>query len=759
MFRDWFKGPTNRKPETGPRNSSGRRGSGAAGRRLLLEPLEDRSLLSVSLGPLQTVSASMPLSVQASHAASSHAMTAVATQLVMHLTKNVPYGVPVTVRVAALNAQNHVVQSYAGSVTVTSSDANATLPTSVAFKHGYATFQVTFATTGSQTLTVTDSSNTSLTETATTTVADPVVATQLTLRVPKNVPNGVPVTARLAALDAQNHPVLNYSGSITLESSDPGAALPDSITFNRGLAVFQVTFTTAGQQTLTAADDADPTLTATATTTVADPIVATQFTLRVPKNVRNGVPVTVRLAALDAQNHVVQSYTGPVTLDSSDTGATLPDSITFNRGVATFQVTFTTAGQQTLTATDDADSTLTATATTTVADPIVATQFAVGLPKNVITGQPVTVRVAALDAQNRPVQSYAGPVTLSSSDTGATLPTSVTFDHGFATFQVTFSSAGQQTLTVTDGTNSLLTTTATTNVAAPAVATQFKLGLPKNVTSGVPVMVRVAALDAQNHPVQDYSGPVTLTSSDSGATLPTTLTFEHGYAMFQVTFATAGEQTLTVTDNGNATLTATAPTNVAAPAVATQFALGLPRNVTSGATVTVRLVALDAQNHPVQNYSGPVTLSSSDAGATLPTSVTFDHGFAAFQVTFATAGPQTLTATDTGNSALTTTVTTNVAAPAVATQFGLYMPKNVRKDLPVMVWLVALDAQNHPVQDYSGPVTLTSSDSGATLPTNIKFDHGYATFQVTFATAGQQTLTVTDNGNALLTSSVTTNVV
>ncbi|MCY2987767.1 MAG: dockerin type I domain-containing protein, partial [Planctomycetota bacterium] len=177
----------------------------------------------------------------------------------------------------------------------------------------------------------------------------------------------------------------------------------------------------------------------------------------------------------------------------------------------------------------------------------------------------------------------------------------------------------------------------------PIAPAQLKVSLPTTVQSGQPVMVQLVALNAENHLVDSYSGTANLTSSDATATLPASVTFEHGRASIQVTFATEGSQTLTVTDANDATLTGQATTNVLAPAVATQLAVLLPENVPSGVAVTVQLVALDAQRHLVSNYSGAVSVASSDATVTLPASVTFEQGRASFVVTFATAGSQTLT--------------------------------------------------------------------------------------------------------------------
>ena len=61
--------------------------------------------------------------------------------------------------------------------------------------------------------------------------------------------------------------------------------------------------------------------------------------------------------------------------------------------------------------------------------------------------------------------------------------------------------------------------------------------------------------------------------------------------------------------------------------------------------------------------------------------------------------------------------------------------------------IVALDASDHVVTDYSRTLHFTSTDSGATLPLDYTFtsdDQGSHLFSVVFATAGDQTLTAID---------------
>lgn len=67
-----------------------------------------------------------------------------------------PPGPGFSVTVAAYDAGNHPVPSYSGTVHVTSSDPAATLPADTTLVNGTTTFDVTLATSGSQSVTVVD---------------------------------------------------------------------------------------------------------------------------------------------------------------------------------------------------------------------------------------------------------------------------------------------------------------------------------------------------------------------------------------------------------------------------------------------------------------------------------------------------------------------------------------------------------------------------------------------------------------------------
>src|SRR5439155_22184871 len=81
-------------------------------------------------------------------------------------------------------------------------------------------------------------------------------------------------------------------------------------------------------------------------------------------------------------------------------------------------------------------------------------------PGAATAGQPFTVSVIAEDGQGNPVTTYGGTVHFSSSDTsnGVVLPPDSTLTSGQGSFSVTLTTAGPQTLTVSDAPNTLTTT-------------------------------------------------------------------------------------------------------------------------------------------------------------------------------------------------------------------------------------------------------------------------------------------------------------
>ena len=604
------------------------------------------------------------------------------------------------------------------------------------------------------------------------------VATHFAVQVVNPYEAGMPHTVTVTALDALGNIVTGYTGTVSLSSSDPRAALPGSYTFSAvdaGVHKFPaaagLTLKTAGPQTVIATDLA---ITGSTTVTVVPAAAKTLVVTGLSSPRAAGTPGTVTVTVKDAYGNIATGYLGTVGFSSSDPGATLPDSYAFSAadaGVHTFNVTLVTPGnKQSVTATDTAKASITGSQKNIVVQ-AVAIHFAVAVANPYEAGMPHTVTVTALDAAGNIATGYTGTVSLGSSDPRAALPASHTFsaaDAGVYKFPAGFTTglilktAGLQTVTATDSDNSL-TGNLTVTVTPSAAKTLVVSGLSSPRAAGAPGTVTVIAKDAYGNIAIGYLGTVGFSSSDPGATLPDSYTFsatDAGVHIFNVTLVTPGKQTVTVTDAVKASITGSQK-NIVVQGVATHFAVQVVNPYEAGMPHTVTVTALDALGNIVTGYTGTVSLSSSDPRAALPGSYTFSavdagvHKFpAAAGLTLKTAGPQTVIATDLAITG-STTVTVVPAAAKTLVVTGLSSPRAA--GTPGTVTVTVKDAYGNIATGYLGTVGFSSSDPGATLPDSYAFsaaDAGVHTFNVTLVTPGnKQSVTATDTAKASITGS------
>jgi Pectate lyase superfamily protein len=85
---------------------------------------------------------------------------------------------------------------------------------------------------------------------------------------------------------------------------------------------------------------------------------ATQLSVTGPGSSGAGLSFTITVTALDPSNNVAASYSGTVQFTSSDPAAKLPPNSKLVNGTGTFLATLTTAGFQTITATDTVSASL-----------------------------------------------------------------------------------------------------------------------------------------------------------------------------------------------------------------------------------------------------------------------------------------------------------------------------------------------------------------------------------------------------------------
>ncbi len=192
--------------------------------------------------------------------------------------------------------------------------------------------------------------------------------------------------------------------------------------------------------------------------------------------------------------------------------------------------------------------------------------------------------------------------------------------------------------------------------------------------------------------------------------------------------------------------------------VQTSYTQAIPNNLI--------IEAKDASNNTVTTYTGTVTLTSSDPKAILPTSgVSISNGIGGCTVYFGTSGVQSISASDSVNSAWTGTVIVTVNPIHYSVTVT---PTAVNAGESVNVTVTALDAQDNILtnlgsQGYGAGIAFTSTDSEAVFPLEgspRKLINGVRTFNITLNTPGSQTITTTCkdfNTISATTSAITVN--
>jgi hypothetical protein len=169
-------------------------------------------------------------------------------------------GTAASVTVTAVDSTGNTVTGYTGTVSFSSSDGQAVLPSSYTFTasdKGVHTFSVTLKTAGSRSVTATDTKTSSLTGMDAAISVSPAAASKMLVSAPASVQQGTTFSVTVTIQDAYGNTVPSYTGTVALSSSDSHAVLPSSYTYkssDQGVHTFTVALKTAGTQSLTAKD-------------------------------------------------------------------------------------------------------------------------------------------------------------------------------------------------------------------------------------------------------------------------------------------------------------------------------------------------------------------------------------------------------------------------------------------------------------------------------------------------------------------------
>jgi Galactose oxidase, central domain len=183
-------------------------------------------------------------------------------------------------------------------------------------------------------------------------------ATHFSVSAPASGTNGTAFSFTVTALDASNNVVTSYSGTVHFTSTDGQAVLPANAMLTSGTGTFSATLKTDGGQTITATDTVTASITGTSNSiSVSGP--ATHFSITAPAIATAGTAFNFTVTALDASNNQVSGYSGTIHLTSSDPQAMLPANSALANGAGSFSATLNTAGNQTITAADTENASIT----------------------------------------------------------------------------------------------------------------------------------------------------------------------------------------------------------------------------------------------------------------------------------------------------------------------------------------------------------------------------------------------------------------
>jgi hypothetical protein len=203
-------------------------------------------------------------------------------------------------------------------------------------------------------------------------------------------------------------------------------------------------------------------------------------------------------------------------------------------------------------------------------------------PYKTTAGIAQSFRITVQDRYGNTTPSFMDTVTFTSTDSQALLPGNYTFtsaDAGVHNFSATLETAGSESITVQDSTNSSVAAGTLSGITVyPAPTSQLQVsGFPAFAAAGVSYTFTVTAKDPYGNVTTGYKGTVVFSSTDSQSALSANYTFtstDAGIHSFAATMNTLGTQSISATDMANANITGSESMIVVQPAQPTVNVVG-----------------------------------------------------------------------------------------------------------------------------------------------------------------------------------------
>jgi len=625
---------------------------------------------------------------------------------------------------------------------------------------------------------------------------------------------GVPFSVTVRACDSSWITVTSITNSVTLTSTDASASLPAPFVLNSGVATVTVTLNAAGQFTISADDNSDPTIPlATSSSVVSLLLQGFEFSRITQKNQYAGQAMSVDVVAVDPNGAQV-GYSGPVSLNeitSYGLGRISPATITLSGGTWSGNLTMYRAdetsinrGNVNIEAYLAADPSINGTSDpfTVHPGPFRKLQLVVpgqdpapgsvtglaGSPASQSAGQAFAVDVYATDSYWNPLPS-SDVARITSSDPAASTPVNGALTNGFRRFTLSLGTVGTQTLTVADQTNGSIT--GMTSAGIPVIANSahhFEIDpIPSPVTAGSAITVRVRATDSTGNTVPGFSGnAIIIANTGPGSVTPEAIVFSNGVWQGSMTFRGAGGAvSFTVSDFSSPPHTGTSNSFVVNPGPVAKLQVLLPGQTPAGGTavgfsglpidqqagtpfnLTVR--ACDDFWNRVPGVNHTVALSSTDAFAAMPAQVNLVNGEIVLPIRLFRSGLQRVGASDVTNPSIAGHTSSGVwvnggpfsrivlvcpgefVAPGTAEgRSGTATDQSINYSFTVTTY--ATDAWFNPVGGVTDVIHLASGDPLAQLPPDQAMVDGVAQMNMRLSTGGFQQITASNVTRSMPTS-------
>ncbi|HWE54065.1 MAG TPA: hypothetical protein VG435_01060, partial [Acidimicrobiales bacterium] len=531
----------------------------------------------------------------------------------------VAQGLPFSVTVSAQNA-GVTDTSYSGTVSLTSTtDSGFSPPATVTAVNGVATFttvEFSSAAFGAQNLTASGAGPAADDGTTNINVYGP--ATKLVFSsAPGLAKSGSSFNVGVTAEDSSGDTDLGFTDTVSfsLSDTDGNAVLPANYTYtigDSGTHTFPVTLVKGDAgQTINVADLTDGSVSNGAT---GIEVLPSSFAVSAPSTATAGETLSVSITAKDSDNTDDPAYAGTAHLTSTD-GQFSAANVALSAGAATTSAVLKTAGNQTITATDSVDTSITGTSSDVAVSPAALSQVVATGPASATAGHAFAATFTAEDPFGNTETSDNGSISVTST-IGTVTPSTDNLASGVVTDNFTINQTGTGTISAgqTGGGTPVASNSFT---VAPGTATKLVISTVPSETAGTADAsgVIITVEDAHDNVVTgDDNGLTVADNAGSGTVTPITATLSNGSVTIHPTFSKTGSQHLSVADPSDS-ITATASNDfmVVPGALASFDVVPSTTSPDEGVPFSVTITAKDADGNVKTDYSGPFIFQTTDA--------------------------------------------------------------------------------------------------------------------------------------------------